>query len=230
VLSVDAIHTYYGASHVLQGVSLEIGPGELVCLFGRNGAGKTTTVRTIMGLARPSSGRISLAGRDVTGMAPEKISRLGVGLVPQGRRIFRDLSVQENLLFAARPKLGPWDMARAYRVFPRLQERRNNRGDQLSGGEQQMLSLARALLANPRLILMDEPSDGLAPMIIEEIAAIIAEIKQQGLSILLVEQNLALGLSLADRCYVVNKGVTVYEGSAGALREDEPTKHRYLGV
>jgi branched-chain amino acid transport system ATP-binding protein len=230
VLSVDSIHTYYGDSHVLQGVSLELQPGELVCLFGRNGAGKTTTVRSIIGFSRPRSGSVRFAGQDVTGMAPERIAKLGVGLVPQGHKIFRDLTVQENLQFAARPKKGPWDVARAYRAFPRLEERKKNRGDQLSGGEQQMLSLARALLSNPSLLLMDEPSDGLAPLIIREIAQIIAEIKLQGLSVLLVEQNLTLGLSVADRCYVLNKGVTVYEGLPNDLRGDEQIRHRYLGV
>jgi len=229
VLNVESIHTYYGESHVLQGVSLDIAPGELVCLFGRNGAGKTTTVRTIIGLVRPRSGSVRFAGREVAGMPPERIARLGVGLVPQGHRIFRDLSVQENLQFAANPKKGPWDLARAYRTFPRLEERKSNHGNQLSGG-QQMLALARALLANPKLILMDEPSDGLAPLILREIGQIIADVKQQGLSVLLVEQNLTLGLSVADRCYVLNKGVTVYEGSPSDLRKDEQIKHRYLGV
>ena len=230
MLSVESIHTYYGESHVLQGVSLEIAPGELVCLFGRNGAGKTTTVRSIIGLARPRSGKVRFAGRDLTGMPPERIARLGVGLVPQGHRIFRDLSVQENLQFAARPKKGPWNLARAYQTFPRLEERKHNRGDQLSGGEQQMLALARALLANPDLILMDEPSDGLAPLILRAIGQIIADLKGQGLSVLLVEQNLALGLSVADRCYVLSKGATVYEGAPADLRQNEPIKHRYLGV
>jgi branched-chain amino acid transport system ATP-binding protein len=230
VLSVDSIHTYYGDSHVLQGVSLELQPGELVCLFGRNGAGKTTTVRSIIGFSRPRSGSVRFAGQDVTGMAPERIAKLGVGLVPQGHKIFRDLTVQENLQFAARPKRGPWDLARAYKTFPRLEERKRNHGDQLSGGEQQMLSLARALLSNPALLLMDEPSDGLAPLIIREIALIIAEIKLQGLSVLLVEQNLTLGLSVADRCYVLNKGITVYEGLPEDLRGNEQIRHRYLGV
>jgi ABC-type branched-chain amino acid transport systems, ATPase component len=230
VLAVEDIHSYYGDSHVLQGVSLTIRPEELVCILGRNGAGKTTTIRSIIGLTCPRRGRVAFGDREVTGMPPERIAGLGIGLVPQGRKIFSDLTVQENLLFAARPKLGSWNLARAYKAFPRLQERKHNRGNQLSGGEQQMLSIARALLANPKLLLMDEPSDGLAPMIIREIGEIIAEVRREGLSVLLVEQNLALGLGLADRCYVLNKGVTVYEGSPDDLRANEDVKHRYLGV
>ncbi|HTE84832.1 MAG TPA: ABC transporter ATP-binding protein [Dehalococcoidia bacterium] len=230
VLSVENIQTFYGDSHVLQGVSLEVSAGQLVCLFGRNGAGKTTTIRSIIGFNRPRDGRVVFAGTNVAGMAPERIARLGIGLVPQGRRIFSDLTVRENLLFGARPHNGPWDLARAYKTFPRLEERRNNRGDQLSGGEQQMLSIARALLLNPRLLLMDEPSDGLAPLIVREIGRIIADIRSEGLSVLLVEQNLALGLSVADHCYVLSKGTTVYEGSPDDLRQDDEVKHRYLGV
>jgi branched-chain amino acid transport system ATP-binding protein len=230
MLTVDEIHTYYGESHVLQGVSLAIAPGQLICLFGRNGAGKTTTVRSIIGLTHPRRGSVRFQARDVTRLAPERIARLGVGFVPQGHKIFRDLSVQENLEFAARPKRGPWDLSRAYRTFPRLEERRHNRGNQLSGGEQQMLSFARALLTNPTLLLMDEPSDGLAPMVVQEIAQIVAEVKRQGISVLLVEQNLALGLTVADRCYVLNRGAIVYEGSPADLRADEQVKQRYLGV
>lgn len=230
MLQLRDIHSYYGKSHVLQGVTLDVNAGELVCLFGRNGAGKTTTIRSIIGLTRPRNGKVVFAGQDITGMAPERVARTGVGFVPQGRRIFRDLTVKENLLFAANPKRGPWDLARAYKTFPQLQERQNNRGDQLSGGEQQMLSIARALLANPRLLLMDEPSEGLAPLLIREVGRIIKAIKDEGLSVLLVEQNLALGLSVADRCYVLNKGATVYEGSPDDLRQNAAVKQRYLGV
>jgi branched-chain amino acid transport system ATP-binding protein len=163
-------------------------------------------------------------------LAPYKIAALGIGLVPQGRRIFPDLSVQENLLFAYNKKRGSWDLNKVYQVFPRLKERQKNRGDQLSGGEQQMLAIARALLMNPSLILMDEPSEGLAPLIVREIGRIIKEVKDEGLSVLLVEQNLALGLSVADRCYVLNKGHIVYESKPEELRQNEQVKHQYLGV
>jgi branched-chain amino acid transport system ATP-binding protein len=230
MLAVDDIHTYYGDSHILQGVSLTVNPGELVCLVGRNGAGKTTTIRSIIGFNKPRAGRIAFQDRDLTGLPPYKIAGLGIGLVPQGRRIFPDLSVQENLLFAHNKKRGSWDLNKVYQVFPRLKERQRNRGDQLSGGEQQMLAIARALLMNPALILMDEPSEGLAPLIVREIGRIIKEVKDEGLSVLLVEQNLALGLSVADRCYVLNKGQIVYESSPDDLRQNEQVKHQYLGV
>ena len=230
MLRVEALHAYYGDSHILRGLTIEVHAGELVCLFGRNGAGKTTTIRSIIGLLRPRSGRIVIGGTDATGMVPERIAGLGVGLVPQGRRIFADLTVRENLLFAARPARGPWDLARAFRTFPRLEERQRNRGDQLSGGEQQMLSIARALLMNPKLILMDEPSEGLAPLIVRDIGRVIREVKGEGISVQLVEQNVPLGLSVADRCYVLSKGATAYEAPPEELRMNEDVKRRYLGV
>jgi branched-chain amino acid transport system ATP-binding protein len=230
MLQVEDVHTYYGDSHILQGVSLKVNSGELVCLVGRNGAGKTTTIRSIIGFNKPRAGHIVFDGKDTTGMPPYRIAGLGIGLVPQGRRIFPDLSVQENLLFAYNKKRGSWDLNKVYKVFPRLKERQKNRGDQLSGGEQQMLAIARALLMNPSLILMDEPSEGLAPLIVREIGRIIKEVKDEGLSVLLVEQNLALGLSVADRCYVLNKGHIVYESSPDELRQNERVKHQYLGV
>jgi len=228
MLQVEDIHTYYGDSHILQGVSLNVNSGELVCLVGRNGAGKTTTIRSIIGFNKPRAGHIVFENKDVTGLPPYRIAGLGIGLVPQGRRIFPDLSVQENLLFAHRK--GPWNLNKVYQVFPRLKERQKNRGDQLSGGEQQMLAIARALLMNPALMLMDEPSEGLAPLIVREIGRIIKEVKPEGLSVLLVEQNLALGLSVADRCYVLNKGHIVYESSPDELRQNDQVKHQYLGV
>ena len=230
MLQVEDVHTYYGDSHILQGVSLTVGSGELVCLVGRNGAGKTTTIRSIIGFNKPRAGKVVFDGKDTTGLPPYRIAGLGIGLVPQGRRIFPDLSVQENLLFAHNKKRGSWDLNKVYQVFPRLKERQRNRGDQLSGGEQQMLAIARALLMNPSLILMDEPSEGLAPLIVREIGRIIKEVKGEGLSVLLVEQNLALGLSVADRCYVLNKGQIVYESSPDELRQNEQVKHQYLGV
>jgi branched-chain amino acid transport system ATP-binding protein len=229
MLALEAIHTYYGDSHILQGVSLEVGAGELVCLLGRNGAGKTTTIRSIIGFNRPRAGRVTFNGRDITGQAPYRIAAGGVGLVPQGRRIFPDLTVRENLVFAA-SKRGPWDLAKVYRLFPRLEERQQNRGNQLSGGEQQMLAIGRALLMNPTLMLMDEPSEGLAPLIVREIGRIIADLKQSGMAILLAEQNLALALGVADRCYILSKGQAVHACTADELRHDEQVKHQYLGV
>jgi branched-chain amino acid transport system ATP-binding protein len=228
VLIVDEIHTYYGESHILQGVSLQVNKGELVALLGRNGAGKTTTMNSIIGFNRPRAGKVMLLGRDVTGQPPHAIASAGVGLVPQGRRIFAPLSVRENLVFAhAR---GEWTLERVYELFPRLFERQNVRGTSLSGGEQQMLAIGRALLMNPSVLLMDEPSEGLAPLIVRDIGRIIGELKQSGIAILLAEQNLAMALGVADRCYVLNKGQVVAEASAESLRNDEELKHRFLGV
>ncbi|MBV8718697.1 MAG: ABC transporter ATP-binding protein [Chloroflexi bacterium] len=229
MLIVDGIHTYYGDSHVLQGVSLEVRAGELVALLGRNGAGKTTTLSSIIGFLRPRAGSVTVLGRDMTGKPPHAIAGAGVGLVPQGRRIFAPLSVRENLVFAARPS-GPWTLSRVYELFPRLMERQHLRGTSLSGGEQQMLAIGRALLMNPSVLLMDEPSEGLAPLIVRDIGRIIGELKQSGMAILLAEQNLAMALSVADRCYVLNKGQVVAETSASSLRADEDLKHRFLGV
>ncbi|MBV9580741.1 MAG: ABC transporter ATP-binding protein [Chloroflexi bacterium] len=229
MLVVDGIHSYYGESHILQGVSLEVNAGELVALLGRNGAGKTTTMNSIIGFLRPRAGKVLVAGRDVTSKPPYAIAKVGVGLVPQGRRIFAPLSVRENLIFA-QSSGGPWTLARVYELFPRLEERQHQRGNTLSGGEQQMLAIGRALLMNPTLLLMDEPSEGLAPLIVRDIGRIIGELKQSGMGILLAEQNLAMALSIADRCYVLNKGQVVAENSAEAVRDDEELKHRFLGV
>jgi branched-chain amino acid transport system ATP-binding protein len=229
VLSVEAIHTFYGESHILHGVSLQVQAGELVAVLGRNGAGKTTTMSSIIGLTRPRQGAVIVNGRNVTGRPPHAIAGAGVGLVPQGRRIFGPLSVRENLVFAERRR-GPWTLARVYELFPRLAERQHNRGSSLSGGEQQMLAIGRALLMNPRLLLMDEPSEGLAPLLVRDIGRVIGELKQSGMAILLAEQNLAMALSVADRCYVLNKGQVVAEASATSLKDDEDLKRRYLGV
>jgi branched-chain amino acid transport system ATP-binding protein len=229
VLVVDGIHSYYGESHILQGVSLEVNAGELVALLGRNGAGKTTTMNSIIGFLRPRAGKVLVNGRDVTSKPPYAIAGAGVGLVPQGRRIFAPLSVRENLVFAHSTR-GPWTLARVYELFPRLEERQHQRGNTLSGGEQQMLAIGRALLMNPSLLLMDEPSEGLAPLIVRDIGRIIGELKQSGIAILLAEQNLAMALSVADRCYVLNKGQVVAEEPAETLRDDEELKHRFLGV
>ena len=229
MLTLEGIHTYYGESHILQGVSLQVGAGQLVALLGRNGAGKTTTMNSIIGFNRPRTGKVMLNGRNMTGLPPYTIARAGVGLVPQGRRIFGPLTVKENLTFAER-RGGPWSLARVYELFPRLLERQHLPGRSLSGGEQQMLAIGRALLMNPTLLLMDEPSEGLAPLVVRDIGRVIGELKQSGIAILLAEQNLAMALSVADQCYVLNKGQVVVDTSAESLKRDDDTKRRFLGV
>jgi branched-chain amino acid transport system ATP-binding protein len=230
MLEVHEIHTYYGDSYVLYGVSLHVGPGELVSLLGRNGVGKTTTLRSIIGFTPPRQGSVVLDGRAIQGFAPEQIVRLGIGIVPQGRRVFADLTVWENLRIAARRKDDGWEIEDIYNLFPRLRERAGINAGVLSGGEQQMLAIGRALMGNHRVILMDEPSEGLSPAVVAEVRDIILKLKKTGLSILLVEQNFALALSVADRVYVLNKGQVVFEGTPAALAADEPVKARYLGV
>jgi len=228
MLEVDAIHTFYGESHVLHGASLRVQPGEVVALLGRNGAGKTTLVRSIVGFEHPRSGRIAWEGHLIHRLPPYAIARRGLGLVPQGRRIFAPLSVAENLRFAERP--GRWTPERVYAIFPRLRERAAQGGGTLSGGEQQMLAIGRALLTNPRLLVLDEPSEGLAPLIVRELGRVLTGLKAEGLSMLLVEQNLALALRVADRVYVMNKGQIVYHGTRDELGANEEIKRRYLGV
>jgi branched-chain amino acid transport system ATP-binding protein len=230
LLELDDVHTYYGESHILHGVTLTVGQGEAVALLGRNGAGKTTTIRTVVGFTPARAGAVRFAGRDVARLPAHRIARLGIGLVPQGRRIFPDLSVLENLRLGERPRTGGWTLERVYDYFPRLRERVRQKGGTLSGGEQQMLAIGRALMTNPTLLVMDEPSEGLAPLIVREIGRIVAELKREGLSILLVEQNLAFALALADRAYVMNKGQIVFAGAAAALAAADTVKHQYLGV
>ncbi len=232
MLTLDDLHTYYGDSHVLQGLSLQVNQGEAVALLGRNGVGKTTTIKSIIGFTPPRRGRILLRGVEITHLPSHRIARLGVGLVPQGRGIFPTLSVRENLTLAARgPRPnGGWTLSRVLASFPPLAGRLGHLGSQLSGGEGQMLAIARALMTDPELLLLDEPSEGLAPLMVAEIGRILGELRQQGLSILLVEQNLALALGVADRVYVMNKGRIVYEGTPAALRANEEVLHRYLGV
>ena len=233
ILRLDDIHTYYGESYILQGVSLTITPGEVVALLGRNGVGKTTTIRSIMGVTPIRRGQIFFAGTPIHHAPAHRIARLGIGWVPQGRRIFPNLAVIENLTIAARAgeaNGNGWTLERVFEQFPRLKERQHNRGNQLSGGEQQMLAIARALMTNPRLLLMDEPSEGLAPLIVREIGQIIARLKAGGHSMLLVEQNLLLALSVADRVYVMSKGRLVWEGTPQALWRNKELQHRYLGV
>lgn len=231
MLTVDDIHTYYGDSHVLQGVSLTVNEGEAVALLGRNGVGKTTTINSIIGFTPPRAGRIEFREVDITRSASHRIARLGVGLVPQGRGIFPNLTVRENILLAARnAENGGWSLERVLATFPALAARLKNLGSQLSGGEQQMLAIGRALMTNPDLLLLDEPSEGLAPLIVAEIGRIIARLRESSLSILLVEQNLPLALDVTDRVYVLSKGATVYEGTPAELRAQEDVMHRYLGV
>ena len=228
MLDVEGIHTYYGDSHVLHGVSLRVGAGEAVALLGRNGAGKTTAIRSIVGFTPPRAGRVLLDGRPIQGWPAHRIARSGLALVPQGRRIFSPLSVRENLLLGARPP--GFTLERVFALFPRLREREQQPGGTLSGGEQQMLAIGRALLTNGRLILLDEPSEGLSPLIVREIGRILLALKAERLSLLLVEQNYHLALRVADRVYVMNKGQIVYEGTPAALEADEEVKRRYLGV
>jgi len=230
-LEVADVHAYYGDSHVLHGVSLSVGEGEVVSLLGRNGAGKTTTLLTIMGYLAPRPGRIAYGGQSIAGHAPHEVARLGFGFVPQERGIFPSLTVRENLTVAARTgKDGRWTLAEIFDLFPQLEERKNNLGFQLSGGEQQMLSIARALMLNPLLMLLDEPSEGLAPMIVREIVAVLTRLKQEGLAILLVEQNLHVALELADRHHVLSKGEICFTGTSAEIEASEFVKKTYLAV
>ncbi|WP_336490231.1 ABC transporter ATP-binding protein [Methylobacterium nigriterrae] len=228
-LRLDEVQGYYGKSHILQGVNLEVREGEIVCLLGRNGAGKTSTLRSISGLLPPRGGRVTFRGRDLAGWAPHRIARAGLCLVPEDRGIFGLLTVEENLRIAVR-KGSPWSLADIYRMFPRLQERRRNGGSQLSGGEQQMLAIARALLNDPKLLMLDEPVEGLAPVIVEEIVAQIRLIREAGIPILLVEQNLAVCLGLADRHYILELGRVAYHASAADFARDDAARDRFLGV
>ncbi|HEX4994516.1 MAG TPA: ABC transporter ATP-binding protein [Methylomirabilota bacterium] len=228
MLEVHGIHTYYDESHVLHGVSLRVAAGEAVALLGRNGAGKTTAIRTIVGFTPPRAGRVLFEGQAIERWPAYRIARRGLALVPQGRRIFAPLSVRENLLLGARSE--GWTLERVFELFPRLRERQAQLGGTLSGGEQQMLAIGRALLTNGRLLLLDEPSEGLAPIIVREIGTILQVLKAQRLSLLLVEQNYHLALRVADRVYVMNKGQIVYEGTPAGLEADEEVKRRYLGV
>jgi len=226
------IHTYYGESYVLCGVSLKIPGGSVVALLGRNGMGKTTAIRSIIGFTPPRRGRVWYGEKDITAFPPEKIAKLGIGLVPQGRYIFPSLSVKENLTMAARGagKADSWSLDEVYSLFPILKERSGCRGTLLSGGEQQMLAIGRALMTNPRLILMDEPSEGLAPLIVKEVGKIIYQLKGKGFSILLVEQNLPMALKVADYLYILSNGRIVYESTPDRLRSNDEVKAKYIGV
>jgi len=232
MLKLADVHTYYGESYVLQGTSLDVKEGSVVALLGRNGMGKTTTIRTIMGFTPLRRGVIRFRGKEISNLESYRIAQMGIGLVPQGRLIFPSLTVLENLTMAARggEKGGSWDLDRVYATFPVFKERTHFRGTLLSGGEQQMLSIARSLMTNPQLLLMDEPSEGLAPIVVREIRQIIRELKESGFSILLVEQNLPMALAVADYVYVISKGVIAYQSAPDKLNHDEEVKAKYLGV
>ena len=219
-LTADSLHTYYGKSHILHGVSLEVAEGRITALLGRNGAGKTTTLRSLMGLTPAKIGRVTIFGKETTHWPTFRIAAQGVGYVPEGRRIFANLSVEENLKVPVE-RSGPWNIRRIYELFPRLEERKLNRGRQLSGGEQEMLSIGRALLLNPKLLILDEPSQGLAPLVVREVFRVIKQMKSEGISILLVEQNARMSLEIADHAYVLDDGAVVYSGPAAELAADE---------
>jgi branched-chain amino acid transport system ATP-binding protein len=228
-LRAEGLQTYYGKSHILHGVDLDVAEGKITALLGRNGAGKTTTLRSLVGLTPPRQGRVTIFGADTTHWPPYRIAASGVGYVPEGRRIFANLSVEENLKVPLeRP--GPWTIERIYRLFPRLGERRNNRGRQLSGGEQEMLSIGRALLLNPKLLILDEPSQGLAPLIVREVFRIVSQMREEGISVLLVEQNARMSLEIADHAFVLDDGSIVYSGPAGELAADEARVQALAGA
>jgi branched-chain amino acid transport system ATP-binding protein len=229
VLELADVHTYYGESHVLQGVSLGVPAGRVVAILGRNGAGKTTLVRTTIGFTPARRGVVRFKGDDITRWPSYRAVERGMALVPQGRRVFPSLTVIENLEVARR-RGGSWTLARVLELFPRLRERGPNRANKLSGGEQQMLAIGRALMTNPDLLLMDEPTEGLAPLIVREVGRVIADLKREGLSILLVEQNLPLALSVADTVHVLSRGQIVHSGTPAGLMANEGVKSRYLGV
>ena len=230
VLEVRDVHTYYGESHVLHGVSLTVAPGQVVTILGRNGMGKTTLIRSVIGFTPARRGSIHFKGRDVTHWPSFRMVALGMGLVPQGRRVFPSLSVRENLEVAARGNGGGWTLERVYGLLPRLKERAVNRANKLSGGEQQMLAIGRALMSNPELLLMDEPTEGLAPLLVREVGATIARLKGEGLSILLVEQNLPMALSVADHVHVLSRGQIVHSSTPAELAQNHDVQSRYLGV
>jgi len=241
LLEVSHVDTYYGDSHILYDLSLEVGEGEVVCLLGRNGAGKTTTVRSIIGLTPPRTGRVTFAGHDLSGLAPYRIARLGVGFVPEDRRIFGNLTVRENLEVARRTWSNggsggtdggsdPWTAERLFELFPVLRERRNQHAGTLSGGEQQMLTIARTLMGNPRLLLLDEPSEGLAPLVVDMLREQLGRLKRTGLTMILAEQNIRFVSDLGDRVYILENGMVKYQGSMGSFLGDEEVRLAYLAV
>lgn len=232
-LSLTNVHAFYGESHILHGVSFSLQPGGVLALLGRNGAGKTTCISTIIGFLKPRGGEIRLYGESIEGLSPERISHLGIGLVPQGRRIFPSLTVRENLAVAQQREgttAKPWNVERVYAMFPRLRERHGQNAGTLSGGELQMLAIGRALMGNPRVLLLDEPSEGLAPLIVAEVGRTIRLLKEEGQSIVLVEQNLQLALDVADQAVILNTGRCVFAGAAGDILNNEELIAQNLGV
>jgi branched-chain amino acid transport system ATP-binding protein len=229
VLEVEGAHTYYGESHVLQGVSLHVAEGEVLAILGRNGMGKTTLIRSVIGFTPPRRGAVRFKGDDITRWPPYRMVEAGIALVPQGRRVFPSLTVSENLE-VARSGSGRWTIDRVHELFPRLRERGGNRANKLSGGEQQMLAIGRALMSNPDLLLLDEPTEGLAPLLVREVGRVIQQLKREGLSILLVEQNLPLALSVADRTHILSRGQIVHSSRPEELLANEDVKSRYLGL
>ncbi|RAK15065.1 branched-chain amino acid transport system ATP-binding protein [Anoxybacillus vitaminiphilus] len=235
MLELQDVHSYYGTSYILQGVTFSVSEGKCVALLGRNGAGKTTTIHTIAGLHKSKRGSIRFKDKQLQSLSPHQISHLGIGLVPQGRRIFSSLTVKENLTMSARKRKANdgrinWGLEKIYELFPVLKEREKNLGTQLSGGQQQMLAIGRALMTNPEFLLMDEPSEGLAPVIIDQVGDIIIKLKETGLSILMVEQNIALACKVADEILIMNKGKIVWNGTPDGLMKNEEIQHKYLGV
>lgn len=236
MLEVRDIHSYYGKSHILHGVSLDLKEGEMVCLLGRNGVGKSTTLKSIMGVVKPQQGSIRFHDQEVVGLAPYEIARLGVGYVPEDRRIFRSLTVHENLLMGIKSGKkgsageGGWTIDRVYELFPRLQERCNSKGSHLSGGEQQMLTVVRTLMGNPRVILVDEPTEGLAPLIVKDVLDMLAKVRKSGVTILMVEQNFKAAIKIADRFYIMSKGQIVFAGNQAQLLAAEDVRKNYLEV
>jgi branched-chain amino acid transport system ATP-binding protein len=229
VLEAQGLQTFYGKSHILHGVSIQVREGEIVTLLGRNGAGKTTTLRSLIGLTHAREGTIRIFDKETTAWAPYRVAALGVGFVPEGRRIFANLTVDENLRVPLERK-GPWNIPRIYELFPRLHERKGNLGRQLSGGEQEMLAIARALLLNPRLLMLDEPSQGLAPLIVRQVFDVIVAMRKEGMSVLLVEQNVRAAVEVADRAYVLDDGKIAYEGPAAEFAKDEERVRALAGA
>lgn len=236
MLEVRDIHSYYGKSHILHGVSLDLKQGELVCLLGRNGVGKSTTLKSIMGVVKPQQGSIRFDNQELIGREPFQIARAGIGYVPEDRRIFRSLTVHENLLMGikSRQKVkaadGGWTIERVYDLFPRLRERSNNKGGHLSGGEQQMLTVVRTLMGNPRVILVDEPTEGLAPLIVKDVLDMLATVRNSGVTVLMVEQNFKAAIKVADRYYIMSKGQIVFSGNKAELLAADDVRKNYLEV
>jgi branched-chain amino acid transport system ATP-binding protein len=231
MLEVKEIHTYYGTSHILFGISFEVNQGEAVCLLGRNGAGKTTTFRSIIGLTPPKQGSIKFMNQEITGKPPYQIAQMGIGYVPDTRRIFPDLTVKQNILIARRERPGGvWNLDRIYTLFPKLKELEDHLGTQLSGGEQQMLTVARTLMTNPYLLLLDEPGEGLAPLVVKAMKEQLEEIKKLGTTMLICEHNVGLATALSDRAYVMDKGMIRFHGTIEELRKNEEIRKKYLMI